>query len=204
MLHPEVLPDHSLALLKNLSSQLEKSGFYLAGGTALALRLGHRVSIDLDFFSEQPFDSAEMLTRLEAASRSELVISQQTSGSLCATVDGTKVEFFHYPYPLLVDVETLEGVRFCSLADNGAMKMSAMTNRGSKKDFIDMVALLEIDPLGIWLDHFGNKYPRTDIFTVIKSLTWFEEAEMEPDPTLLHQQTWELVKRKITDAVASL
>lgn len=204
MLHSEVLPSHTLALLKALSAELAGNGFYLAGGTALALRFGHRESVDLDFFSEHPFDAAEMLARIKIASKITPIISQQTPGSVCISLEGCKVELFHYPYPLLSKVEKLEGITFCSLKDNAAMKMSALTNRGSKKDFIDVAALLEVDHLKTWLAHFEEKYPDTDVFTVIKSLTWFEDAEMEPEPKLLYPQSWESIKCKISEAVVSL
>lgn len=204
MLHPEVLPIHALALLKTISPVLAEEGFFLAGGTALALRLGHRMSDDLDFFSDQEFNPLELSALLAKASGAEPEIKQQTRGSLGVSIGKTTVELLHYPYPLLAKAESVDEVMLYSLADNGAMKLSAMTNRGSKKDFIDIAALLEIRPLDGWLTYFKKKYPHTDIFTVIKSLTWFEDAEIEPDPVLLQKQTWESVKHTITQAVAGL
>ncbi len=119
-------------------------------------------------------------------------------------LDETKVELLHYPYLSLAEVEVVDGITLCSIADNGAMKLSAMANRGSKKDFFDIAAMLKIAPLEVWLTRFQKKYPQTDIFIVIKSLTWFEDAEMEPDPVLLHQQSWQSVKRALSNAVAQL
>ncbi len=91
-----------------------------------------------------------------------------------------------------------------SLADNGAMKLSALTNRGSKKDFYDIFRLLDVEPLNYWLGKFQDKYPNTDIFMVLKSLTWFDDADAEPEPLLLDGQTWSSVKSKLTSAVAQL
>lgn len=204
MLHSETLPGHSLELLKKISPELKSRGFYLAGGTALALRMGHRISVDLDFFTEKSFDSQELIVFLHTVAGEAPLITQQTKGSVCVILDETKVELFHYPYALLSDTEAHEGIILSSLFDNGVMKISALMNRGSKKDFCDFAALLEIESLSKWLEVFKRKYPTTDIFSVVKSLTWFDDAEQEPDPVFLKQQVWVDVKSKIVAAVAAL
>ncbi len=204
MLHPEALPHHTLALLKTISSFLGEQGFYLAGGTALSLRLGHRVSVDLDFFSPRPFTPENIKKPIELACGHKGIITQKTQGSICLVLNESKVELLHYPYPLISSLETLNGIPFCSLADNGAMKLSALTNRGSKKDFFDVAKMLETHPLETWLNHHKIKFPHTDVFTVIKSLTWFEDAETEPDPVVLQRQSWPMVKKRICEAVSIL
>ena len=202
MLHTEVLPDHSLELLKIISPILTKEGFYLAGGTALALQRGHRISVDLDFFSEDAFDPNALARLLGKVTASSPTIIQQTSGSLCMALADTKVELLHYPYPHIIPPTTIAGILLASLADITAMKLSAATNRGSKKDFIDIATLLDSFSLHEMLSFHQIKFPSTDIFTVIKSLTYFDDAEQEPQPRLLDHQTWENVKIRLLQAVA--
>jgi predicted nucleotidyltransferase component of viral defense system len=94
-----------------------------------------------------------------------------------------------------------DGISLVSLPDLAAMKLSAIANRGARKDFIDIAALLEEYSLKELLGFHEKKFPQTDLLTVVKSLTWFDEAEAEPDPKFLHQQTWESVKSTILGAV---
>ena len=204
MLHTNTLPEHSLELLKKLAPVLASRGFYLAGGTALALRFGHRISVDLDFFSPDSFQTESLVSVLEDTAGEPCRVFQKTAGSLSVTVAETKIELFHYTSPLLAETEIHQGVNMASLADNGAMKLSALTNRGSKKDFYDISRLLDVEPLNYWLEKFQEKYPNSDIFMVLKSLTWFDDAEAEPDPRLLDGQTWSSVKSRLTSAVAQL
>ena len=204
MLQTATLPEHSLELLKRLSPVLEKGGFYLAGGTALALRLGHRISVDLDFFSSASFDPDQLLLKLQALGKAPIHVFQKTEGSLCIQMQQTKVEIFHYPYPQLKPVESIEGVTLASLIDNGVMKFSALVNRGTKKDFSDMAALLKIHQLPDWISYYQEKFPHSDTFMLTKSLVWFDDAEHDPDPKMLNHQTWSDVKFSISKAVLEL
>ena len=204
MLQTATLPKHSLELLRCLSPLLAKDGFYLAGGTALALRLGHRVSVALDFFSPSSFDPDQLYLKLQTLGKGPLHIFQQTLGSLCIEMQQTKVEFFHYPYPELNPPESIEGVTLASLIDNGVTKLSALVNRGSKKDFYDMASLLEIIPLSKWIGYYQQKFPDSDTFLLRKSLVWFDDAENDPTPKILNGQTWDSVKSSISKAVIQL
>ena len=96
MLHTNTLPEHSLELLKKLAPVLASRGFYLAGGTALALRFGHRISVDLDFFSPNPFQTESLVSVLEDTAGESARVFQQTTGSLSVTITDTKIELFHY------------------------------------------------------------------------------------------------------------
>jgi len=207
MLQTKTLPKHALALLKELSPMLAKDGFYLAGGTALALRMGHRVSVDLDFFSSSDFNPDRLLLSLQSHHETNdppIHVFQKTMGSLCVEMKNTKVELFHYPYPQLKPVERIEGISLASLRDNGVMKLSALVNRGSKKDFFDMAQLLEVDSLAHWLSYYQEKFPHSDTFMLAKSLVWFDDAEHEPTPRMLNHHTWEDVKSILSKAVMSL
>lgn len=140
MLHRETLPSSTLDLLIQICAAPEYSAFGLAGGTALALRLGHRISIDLDFFSLESFEASNLATTLGA--RFPLTVTNQSQNSLSTFVQGVKIDFVTYRYPLLLPIETISGVRLFSLDDITAMKLAALINRGAKKDFYDLDTLI--------------------------------------------------------------
>ena len=203
MLQKQTVPEHSLELLKKISPQLSEQGFYLAGGTALALRFGHRISVDLDFFKSEKFDVFK-LSEFIKESFPDYELINETKGSLSVIAVDTKVEFLRYNYPLLESVEQIEGIPFSSLPDNAAMKLSALMNRGSKKDFFDVAELINHLTLEELFDYFFRKFPNVDQFALVKSLTWFEDAEENPEPKMLNGQTWDQVKDNILKAVSSI
>lgn len=201
MFQEQVLPAHSLGLLRELSPLLAPQGFYLAGGTALALRLGHRVSVDLDFFTPNLFDPQKVLRLIEQRCEETATIVQESRASICLVLRETKVELLHYPYPQLESHDLEDGIILSSLLDNSAMKLSALTGRGSKKDFVDLAALLKSTPLLTLLSWHQRKFPNTEMFSVLKGLSWFQDAEEEPDPQFLNGQTWEQTKKEILNAL---
>jgi predicted nucleotidyltransferase component of viral defense system len=200
MLHFQTLPDGSLDLLKDLSAHPILQQFSLVGGTALALRLGHRRSIDFDFFTPEPFDVQSLA---EALSREVdgFETTGMNKGGLNAQVSDLKVDFVAYRYPLLALPETQDGIRMFSLPDIVGMKLSAITNRGARKDFYDLHALilhLGVDKL---IDIYKSKYPSHDPMIVLRSMIYFEDAEDDNDPELLMGQNWAAVKEAIGEAV---
>lgn len=200
MLHHETVPAHTLELLKLISPRLGELGFYLAGETALALRFGHRISVDLDFFNSSQFDPPQLVDELKALSGKSSNITQQSKGSIALSHQDTKLEFLQYDAPFLEPIEEIDEIPFASLSDNIAMKLSALVGRGSKKDFIDIATLLETIDLNKMLEWYSTKFPNSDQFLVLKSLTWFDDAEQEPDPVFLKSQNWEQVKKAIQQA----
>lgn len=204
MLHEQAVPRHTLELLRQIGTPLAEVGFYLAGGTALALRLGHRISVDLDFFHPDGFDPPRAITLLEAVTGERPTVLQQTAGSVAMMLCETKVEILEYCYPMLEPVEDHGGIPLCALADNTAMKLSAIMSRGAKKDFVDLSALLGTASLQQMLEWFGRKFPTVEPFALLKSLTWFEDAEQEPDPEFLDDQSWQDVQSKIVAAAREL
>ncbi len=203
MLQKQAVPDSLLAILEPVGLFFSQHMFYLAGGTALALRLGHRLSVDLDFFTPAPF-SVEALEAEMIAVFPEIQVISKTRGSICAVINGVKVEAFHYPTETLEATELVEGVCYASLEDNAGMKLSALVNRGTKKDFTDVCALLEVFSLKQLLALYDQKYPNSNSFMLLTSLTYFTDAEKEADPVFLTDHTWEKVKNKITQAVQAL
>jgi hypothetical protein len=191
-----VLPPGSSALLQNLDGELKSQGFYLAGGTGLALQLGHRVSEDLDFFTEAEFDRVTVSRHLEARpGYSETMVSK---GTLYCRAAGVKLSFLHYPVPLRHSTLDYLAVRVADWRDILAERFKTLPQRGSRRDFYDIHACFAQKRLSVaeGMALFKERFAGTGINYqhVAKSLTWFADAESEPDPRLLMQADWQTVK----------
>jgi predicted nucleotidyltransferase component of viral defense system len=172
--------------------------FYLAGGTALALRLGHRRSVDLDFFSET--DEVTWRTRYEivqALAPLEVQVLENVDGNLLTQVSGMHVGFFSYGYRLLEPSDSVENVALASLVDIGLMKLDALAGRGSRKDFYDVYAIAQEMPLADLLSRAEAKYPHARNFELmtIESMVLFENADRDLQPDLLIDTPWPEVRR---------
>lgn len=202
MLHLETIEPKTLELLKKLQSLSIFKHSRLVGGTALALQLGHRKSVDLDLFGniEAPPEDIQEVCR-EAG---ELEISKTSKNINIYWIDGIKVDCVNYPYKWLDECRVLDGVRLASVNDVAAMKISAIINRGTKKDFIDLHFLLQEMSLNHILDLYDQKYPDGSRFIAIKSLTYFEDAEDDPMPFMFNDITWDNVKASIITEVRKL
>lgn len=194
-LHFEAVSEELSTLLRTLMGSPELESFYLVGGTALALRYGHRKSIDLDLFTHQPFDAPALAQSLEASFH--LSEASSRNNTLLGQINGIKTDFIAHQYPLIREVETIDGIRMLSVEDIAAMKLNAIANRGSKKDFWDYALLLEHYDRESLLSLFAQKYPNSSRWNVEKSLCYFDDAEHEPDPIDLQGQTWHQVKTAI-------
>lgn len=193
----EVLDADGLSAAERLAAVVGKS-FYLAGGTGLALRLGHRVSLDLDLFSSE--------NPLEAAQRNQLLASIQPSGSLMIVEDRTgtchlrlkktAVSLFHYPYPLLRPVDIWRGLSVASFEDIAAMKVSAIVGRGSRKDFVDLYAIIHCIGMDAVMKAAVAKFKDHEDFPLqaARALVYFKDAEKEPMPRMLQRMDWRSIK----------
>lgn len=174
--------------------------FYLAGGTALAIYFGHRHSVDLDWFTENPIRDPMRLSqeiRDEAISFKAGAIER---GTLYGAVSGIRVSFLEYRYPLLRPrVSWPEvGCLMASLEDIACMKLSAIAQRGSKKDFVDIYALgLKHIPLKEMLELYQKKYTVQDIAHVLYGLAYFDDADKERMPRMLWNVDWKTIKKTI-------
>ncbi len=191
------LPDHVQRLLERVGQFTTVRPFYLAGGSAIALHLGHRVSMDLDFFAPQDYYDAEPLIR-DLQSVGQLVIRQQSPGTLNATLEETHISFFVYPYPLLAGLQELWGVRVAGVLDLALMKLAAIGQRGRKRDFVDLYQICHsghaLDDL---LARMPEKYPRVTYpsYHLLRALAYFGDAEPDPMPVMLVPFDWEAAKR---------
>lgn len=201
-MHEGTLYEQTGSLLNKLSGNEISKNFYLAGGTALALQLGHRKSIDLDFFSKEPFNNDEILSQLKEF---QVKVEQNTEGTLELTIDGVKVSFLRYDYPILMPFEEFKGFKLASVLDIACMKVSAISSRGSKKDFIDLFEILEVYSFDEVYKAFLKKYEGIEFNEthIIKSLTYFADADKDPDPVFIKNMIWEDTKKGIISAINS-
>lgn len=196
MLHTTTVYPATLELLRELMKLPALEGFNLAGGTALALQIGHRISVDLDFFGDVDFEGITILDSLRDIA--EIKIINQSRAILILNVNGIKVDFVRYRYPLLHPVREMDGVRLFSILDIGSMKLAAITNRGRKRDFFDLFFILRAYSLRHLLEAYNDKYSDGSEFLVRKSLVYFEDAEEDDIPSVFDKSvTWPIVKRTI-------
>lgn len=198
MLHAETVEPSTLDLLKRLQRLPELSNTRLVGGTALALHLGHRKSVDLDLFgSFDPITSYRKL--LTDAGYSVEGAENGTVQSL--RVDNVKVDLVNYPYPWMDDVLDEDGVRLAGLKDIAAMKLSAVANRGRKKDFTDVARLLDVFSLDQMLSFYKEKFSVSELSFPLRGLMYFDDAEEDPMPEMFDSNfTWENVKKTVVAA----
>ncbi len=203
MLYLATVEPVTLGLLRSLMSKPYLEQFVLVGGTALALQLGHRKSIDLDLFTVTDFDPEQLLEQLKKDFRVEPKV--QIKGSLITDIESIKVDFIRFKYAFAHPVKVVDGIRMLSLADIAPMKIDAISGRGSKKDFYDLYFLLAHYSLQEILDLYTAKYQHSTLFHVIKSLAWFEDAEPQILPDVQDKKlTWAKVKKRIAKAVTDL
>ncbi len=201
-----VLDPDTIDLLHRLGKHLKTKGFFLVGGTALAIQINHRKSIDLDFFTRDPFDTEDVLSIVSQYSSSDktFALTGRADNTLNLIVNSVKIDVIRYSYPLLNPLIETEFYQMASVEDIAAMKLSAITNRGSKKDFFDLYYLLKQYSLTELLELYQRKFENYDPFIVIRSLSYFDDAETEPDPLLLAQISWEAVKEELIQQVGKL
>ena len=200
MRYLETVESSTLELLKKLQRLPVLEQTRLVGGTALALQLGHRKSIDLDFFGTVDCE-AEYL-RESIAGIASLTILKESPHIHIYIVDGIKVDIVNYKYPWLDDVVLEQGLRLASVSDIAAMKITAIIGRGTKKDFIDIAFLLHHFSLEEILHFYAAKYNDSSVFMAMKSLAYFDDAEADPMPDMFVNQSWQQVKAHILSKIS--
>lgn len=201
MLSYRTVEPHTLELLKQLSLMPFLAEMRLVGGTALALQYGHRKSVDLDFFGTMDCELEEMLSQLESIGQVKQI--KTTQSIRIYQIDGIKVDFVDYRrYPWIDQCVMEDHIRLASSKDIAAMKINAVEGRGSKKDFIDMYFLLKHFSLEEILSFYKQKYPEHNIFRALMSLTYFEDAESQPQPFMFSAIQWNEVKTEIVRKVS--
>jgi len=186
MLHkkPELISPQTFSLTQELQALPELSEFYLVGGTALTLQLGHRNSIDIDLFTRNDFDTSALLNVLtKKYSVEERYVDGKTIICLINTI---KVDFIRHNYAYVKPPLSEEGIHFLSKEDIAAMKLNAIAQSGKRlKDFIDIYFLLKYFPLNSMIEYFQIKYPNTNPLIPLKAINYFDDIDVETDPPKL-------------------
>lgn len=200
MLSFQTVVPHTLELLKRIMNIPMFSPLRLVGGTALALQYGHRSSIDLDFFGDLEIDTDKVTQAL--GNIGEVIISNCSDNIKTYHIDGIKTDFVNYSlYPWIDNPVVEEGIRLASPKDIAAMKINAIMGRGSRKDFVDVYFLLQHYTLDELLDFYQQKYSNASIFRALLSLTYFNDAELQPMPVMFVDVDWIKMKAVILTAV---
>lgn len=204
--HLETITAAQRQVIGQLGPLMSEQGMYLAGGTAVALHLGHRRSDDLDWFSQASIqDPLRLAQEIRATDASFNVVSVDR-GTLHGETDSVRISVLEYQYPLLEPPATPHGLgcQLASLPDLAAMKLVAISQRGSKKDFVDVYALgLSTMPLAKMLELYQHKYSIQDAGRMIYSLSYFDDADPEPMPEMLWNVKWDDIKQTIREWVSA-
>jgi hypothetical protein len=201
----DALPTGTRANLALLAEAGLSDPFYLAGGTAAALYLGHRISVDLDFFGPDPFDSSTLAGQL--ADLGQFHLDRIAPDTLLGDLKGVKISFFRYRYPLVTEPSLALGAKIASLQDIAAMKLDAVSRRGTKRDFVDLFFIAQSGlTMSEALTWYQRKYAGLDvnIVHVVKSLAYFADAELDPSPQMLVSFSWDHIKRFFEKEARSL
>jgi predicted nucleotidyltransferase component of viral defense system len=168
--------------------------FYLAGGTALALRIGHRISLDLDLFTKNPLNQrARIEIKSRLAEHKGFRVLAEEEGTLHFILEKTSISLLHFPYPIIGHLKNKwQGLPIATLEDIAAMKLNAVLGRGSKKDFVDLYFLIERIGLKRIFKSGEEKFPDSPLFLLqaAKAMVFFDDAEQEPMPKMIASVDW--------------
>lgn len=202
MLHLTTVDTATYLLLKKIfEPAIVKNNFALAGGTSLALQIGHRRSVDLDLFCIQPFNVKELEIILSSDNNFKFDYTGNNSRMLFGFINGIKCDFVHEPATLLEPFKVEDGISYFSIKDIAAMKLHTICGRGKKKDFFDVYALLQLYSLETLIGWFVKKYDDKQLFFLWRSLLYFSDADNDPDIDGIppFTKSWEEIRRYITN-----
>ena len=205
MLHIKTVEPHALSVLNQIMEMPELQDFSLVGGTALSLLYGHRMSVDLDLFTNKPFENTDIINALKNKFGASFDNRSTTPrfGIFCF-IDEIKIDIVRYPHPQIRPELNIEGIRMFSTEDIIAMKVQAILGRAKKKDFWDVAELLKHYSILDFINFHKEKYATQNLFiTVPQAITYFADAEESEDPISLKKQTWlsvqEFIKKKVSE-----
>ncbi|PIP57434.1 hypothetical protein COX03_03165, partial [Candidatus Woesebacteria bacterium CG22_combo_CG10-13_8_21_14_all_39_10] len=194
-----VLNQNQKKVLSKLSF-LTRDGFYLAGGTSLAIQIGHRTSFDFDFYTPNHFDQNTLFDKFLEIFGDEAIKTSLAKNTLFCTLKTVDCSFFTYPYKLLKKPVLKRGMAVVSLEDIAAMKLLAVNRRPAKRDYVDVYYLLEKFSLGEMIDFAKEKFPNFNFYYLLRALSYFED--IKDDERRKIQMTdknfsWEAAKNKL-------
>jgi len=206
MLQTKAIDPATLELIKSLQGKNYLDGFYLVGGTALALYSGHRLSIDIDLFSNLSFDTAQLIEFLQQDYPVQLY--HTATNTIKGRIENVNVDIIAHRYPYINEPSVIDGIGILSEPDIIAMKLNAISASGQRsKDFIDIYFILEEKRFSIaeMLKFYRLKYMQESDMHIIKSMIYFDDVDLADWPVLLIKPhlIWDDVKKKIGEEVSS-
>ena len=196
----EVLDQRAQSVLEALGRTESVRPFYLAGGTALALHMGHRYSLDFDWFTEREFDPGVLQKQL--AKLPQFNVISRTEGSLIVEIERIESSFFQLECPLLKPAIPYKGISIASLQDILCMKLAALWQRGAKRDYVDIYfGIRKAVSLNELLDLMKKKYSEFAFseYHCLRSLSFFDDVADEPMPRMREDVSWDEVKAYLTE-----
>lgn len=181
MLFKETVTPKTIDIIQQLFNVDELRDFELVGGTGLSLQIGHRISVDIDLFCKNDFDNKQLKEcLLEKFQGHQLSFDYEAKNTLIGSIDEIKIDFIRHSYPTIKESKTVQGIRLCSLEDISAMKLSAITDNGTRiKDFVDLYYLLPYFRLADIINFYEQKYKSENSFHALKSITYFNDLDIE-------------------------
>lgn len=205
MLHHETVDGRSFAILKELMLLPELKDFCLVGGTALSLIYGHRISLDIDLFSNSKFKNEIIIDALKNKYQGDFIMEENSNLAhfgIFGYVGDLKLDIVRTPHPLIRPVVEIDGIRMFSPEDIIAMKVQAILGRGKKKDFWDIAELLNHFSVKDFVEFHKEKYSTQNLLiSVPQAMVYFDDADESEEPISLKNQTWISVKKQITETV---
>jgi hypothetical protein len=198
----KAVDERILGLIKKIQDQPFMNGFSLVGGTALAIYLHHRKSIDIDLFNISSFDEQYILENLTIDFNFKL--HHASKNTLKGSIDGIKTDILAHRYPLIDTIVHVDGMVLQSMPDIAAMKLNAISMNGQRvKDFIDIYFLLEHYTIKEMLVFYRKKYTLQNDAIVLKSLLWFDDVELAGWPVIIKDPklSWPKVKKRLIQSV---
>jgi hypothetical protein len=200
-MHEEALTKESARVFPQLS---RLKGMYLAGGTALALQIGHRLSIDFDFFSQESLPSNPLAKVKRVFENSSIEVAYRAPDQLNVFIDGVKLTLFHYPYPVIDDFVVWHNVSLASIREIAAMKAFSIGKRLSYKDYIDWYFLLKEKhaDLSDVIDHAKKKFGADfNDRLFLGQLVTFEDITPQKIDFLRDEIKWDATQNFLREAV---
>ena len=205
MLHERCVSKRLLALTRKLEGEAIFRDFFLVGGTALALQIGHRKSDDIDLFTQQELRIPEITKYLKQHHSGKYQLLNSQTMIYQVMIDGIKVDFVHHPFELVEAAHHDSQITYLGKKDIAAMKLHVIETNGSRaKDFVDVFFLLKEMPLEKMFEYYRKKYATDNIFNAKRSLGFFDdvpETSWEEVRVINQEVTAAMVKKRILDAI---
>ena len=204
MLYTNTVSDELLSIIKTICKDNYFENFRLFGGTALALQIGHRISVDADFISENEFDNDELIFHLHQIYPNQLSDIRQNKLGIFLNIRGIKVDFLSWNLPFIRPVVFEDEIKLMHIEEIIASKLFAILNRGEKKDYIDIATLLDTFMLNDMISFYHEKYNNSNSAILLKYLCSFSDIDFQVEPNMLVNSNWENAKQKIKHSVQAL